>query len=575
MFSVDQVIKQNYPQLEPSSMRASITRFVLRDLLHEKDFVDFSQRYPHLTGLDFVEQVLQYFDFTYSVRDSELERIPATGRCVIVANHPIGTLDGLALIKLVSEVRKDFKVVANQLLMTLEPLHELLIPVNNMQGGTAKENINRMHKVLSDEGVVIMFPCGEVSRLRPNGVKDGKWHSGFLRLATSMKAPVLPVYVDGKNSPLFYSLSMIYKPLSTLFLVKEMFKQRSKNLPMRIGNLIPFESYGGLPINLKEKVRLFRRHLYQIDKNKKPLFKTQSAIAHPEPKVELKKAITSCQHIGKTQDGKQIYLYQHNGSSPIMREIGRLREVAFRAVGEGSGNRRDVDPYDRYYEHLILWDEDDLEIVGAYRLGNTKRILDAGQSLYSESLFDYSEQMTPYFERGLELGRSFVQPKYWGKRSLDYLWYGIGAYLNKHPEIRYLFGPVTLSNAMPKAAKDLLVFFYKLHFSNESMQLVNSKMPYHLPQDFCDAVQLQITGEDYKADFVIVKNMLANMECQIPTLYKQYSELCEPGGAQFLDFNIDPDFSDCVDGLVLVDTQLIKAKKRQRYLNGNKINVNT
>lgn len=575
MFSVDQVIKQNYPQLEPSSMRASITRFVLRDLLHEKDFVDFSQRYPHLTGLDFVEQVLQYFDFTYSVRDSELERIPATGRCVIVANHPIGTLDGLALIKLVSEVRKDFKVVANQLLMTLEPLHELLIPVNNMQGGTAKENINRMHKVLSDEGVVIMFPCGEVSRLRPNGVKDGKWQSGFLRLATSMKAPVLPVYVDGKNSPLFYSLSMIYKPLSTLFLVKEMFKQRSKNLPMRIGNLIPFESYGGLPINLKEKVRLFRRHLYQIDKNKKPLFKTQSAIAHPEPKVELKKAITSCQHIGKTQDGKQIYLYQHNGSSPIMREIGRLREVAFRAVGEGSGNRRDVDPYDRYYEHLILWDEDDLEIVGAYRLGNTKRILDAGQSLYSESLFDYSEQMTPYFERGLELGRSFVQPKYWGKRSLDYLWYGIGAYLNKHPEIRYLFGPVTLSNAMPKAAKDLLVFFYKLHFSNESMQLVNSKMPYHLPQDFCDAVQLQITGEDYKADFVIVKNMLANMECQIPTLYKQYSELCEPGGAQFLDFNIDPDFSDCVDGLVLVDTQLIKAKKRQRYLNGNKINVNT
>ncbi|MCG7531081.1 lysophospholipid acyltransferase family protein [Psychrobium sp. MM17-31] len=572
MFSVDQVIKQNYPQLEPSSLRASITRFILRDLLHEKDFVDFSQRYPHLTGLDFVEQVLQYFDFTYSVRDSELERIPATGRCVIVANHPIGSLDGLALIKLVSEVRKDFKVVANQLLMTLEPLHELLIPVNNMQGGTAKENINRMHKVLSDEGVVIMFPCGEVSRLRPNGVKDGKWHSGFLRLATSMKAPVLPIFVDGKNSPLFYSLSMIYKPLSTLFLVKEMFKQRSKNLPMRIGNLIPFESYSGLPINLKEKVRLFRRHLYQIDKNKKPLFKTQSAIAHPEPKVELKKAIAACQHIGKTQDGKQIYLYQHHGSSPVMREIGRLREVAFRAVGEGSGNRRDVDPFDRYYEHLILWDKDDLEIVGAYRLGNTKRILDAGQSLYTESLFDYSKQMTPYFERGLELGRSFVQPKYWGKRSLDYLWYGIGAYLNQHPEIRYLFGPVTLSNAMPKAAKDLLVFFYKLHFSNEDVQLVNSKMPYHLPQDFCDAVQLQITGEDYKADFVIVKNMLANMECQIPTLYKQYSELCEAGGAQFLDFNIDPDFSDCVDGLVLVDTHLIKAKKRQRYLGNNDIN---
>lgn len=568
MFSVEQVIKQNYPQLEQSPMRASFTRFVLRDLLHEKDFIDFSHRYPHLTGLDFVEQVLEYFEFTYSVRDTELERIPTTGRCVIVANHPIGSLDGLALIKLVSEVRKDFKVVANQLLMAVEPLHDMLIPVNNMQGGTAKTNINRMHKVLQDEGVIIMFPRGEVSRLGPRGVKDGEWHSGFLRLANAMKSPILPIYVNGKNSPLFYSLSMIYKPLSTLFLVKEMFKQRSKNLPMRIGNLIPFESYGSLPINLKEKVRLFRRHLYQLAKDKKPLFKTQTAIAHPEPKIELKQAVSACEHIGQTQDNKQIYLYKHHGSSPIMREIGRLREIAFRAVGEGSGNRRDVDPFDRYYEHLILWDEDDLEIVGAYRLGNTKRILDAGQSLYTESLFDYSTQMTPYFERGLELGRSFVQPKYWGKRSLDYLWYGIGAYLNKHPEIRYLFGPVTLSNAMPKAAKDLLVFFYKLHFSNEDVQLVSSKLPYHLPQGFCDAVQLQITGEDYKADFVIVKNMLANMECQIPTLYKQYSELCEPGGAQFLDFNIDPDFSDCVDGLVLVDTQKIKAKKRQRYLNG-------
>ena len=147
-----------------------------------------------------------------------------------------------------------------------------------------------------------------------------------------------------------------------------------------------------------------------------------------------------------------------------MREIGRLREIAFRAVGEGSGNRRDVDPYDRYYEHLILWDVEDLEIVGAYRLGNTSQMLEAEQALYTQSLFNYTEQMTPYFDNGLELGRSFVQPKYWGKRSLDYLWYGIGAYLKKHPKIRYLFGPVTLSNSMPKAAKDLLVYFYKLHF---------------------------------------------------------------------------------------------------------------
>ncbi|AWB66848.1 GNAT family N-acetyltransferase [Saccharobesus litoralis] len=568
MFSVDQVIKQTYPQLEQRPMFGSIAKRVLRGLLHEKDFVEFGEQYPHLTGLDFVEQVLEKFEFTYTIRDKELERIPATGRCVIIANHPIGTLDGLALIKLVSEVRKDFKVVANQVLMAIEPLHSLLLPVNNMNGGTPKENIQRIQDYLSNEGVVIIFPAGEVSRLGPSGVKDGDWRGGFLRMATAAQAPILPIYVNGKNSPLFYGLSAICKPLSTMLLVKEMFKQQSKTLPMRIGELIPYESYRSLPVSNKEKVRIFRRHLYRIAKKKKPLFVTQSAIAHPEPRQELKTAIEECEHIGATADNKQIYLYQYQGSSPIMREIGRLREVAFRAVGEGSGLRRDVDRYDSYYEHLILWDANDLEIVGAYRLGDTARILANGNKLYTETLFNYQHGMQKYFDQGLELGRSFVQPRYWGKRSLDYLWYGIGAYLVKNPQIRYMFGPVSISDALPKAAKDLLVYFYNLHFSDDSVELARSKIPYDLPKDFAENIQAQITGQDYKADFMALKDLLANMGCNVPTLYKQYSEVCEPGGVQFLDFNVDPDFNDCVDGLVLVDTQMLKAKKRARYMAG-------
>lgn len=568
MFSVDQVIKQNYPQLEQRPVWSSITKFILRGLLHEKDFIEFAEKYPHLTGLDFVEQVLDYFDFTYTIRDKELERIPAEGRCVIIANHPIGSLDGLALIKLVSEVRKDFKVVANQLLMAIEPLHDILLPVNNMGGGTPKENIQRIQKYLADEGVVIIFPAGEVSRLSPSGVKDGDWHSGFLRIANAAKSPVLPIFVDGKNSPMFYGLSMVYKPLSTLFLVKEMFKQHAKTLPMRIGELIPHESFNNLPISNKEKVRMFKRHLYRIGKKKKPLFATQSSIAHPEPRQELKQAIEACDRIGQTQDGKLIYLYSYEGSSPIMREIGRLREVAFRAVGEGSGLRRDVDKYDSYYEHLILWDEDDLEIVGAYRLGDTSRIIDEqGQKgLYTDTLFDYGEGMQPYFSQGLELGRSFVQPRYWGKRSLDYLWYGIGAYLVKNDHIRYMFGPVSISDALPKTAKDMLVYFYRLHFSSDSSSIAKSKIPYDLPKDFAETMKTQITGEDYKTDFTALKDLLANMGCNVPTLYKQYSEVCEPGGVQFLDFNVDPDFNDCVDGLVLVDINKLKEKKRKRYM---------
>lgn len=567
MFTVDEVIERNLPSLQNHPFLTQVTKFALRRLLHEREFIEFAEQYPHLTGLDFVEQVLDYFDFSYTITDRELERIPSHGRCIIVANHPIGSLDGLALIKLVSEVRKDFKVVANELLMTVEPLEKLLLPVNNMGGRTVRENIKGIQNYLTNDGLVIIFPAGEVSRLKPSGIKDTNWNGGFLKLALATQTPILPMYIQGKNSTSFYFLSMLYKPLSTLFLVKEMFKQQDKSMPVRIGELIPYQSFKGMQLNKKEKIRLFQRHLYRIGKQKKGCFKTESAIARPEPKNELKHAIKQCSLIGQTADKKDIYLYQFLDSSPIMREIGRLREVAFRAVGEGSGSRRDIDKYDAYYEHLILWDDKASEIVGAYRLGNTQKIVErySQKGLYTDSLFNYGQQMQPYFHQGLELGRSFVQPKYWGMRSLDYLWYGIGAYLKQNPNIRYLFGPVSMSNSMPKAAKDLMVYFYKLYFQS-TFDLASSKRPYQISEIVLNELKTAFSGHDYKQDFMKLKSMLANMGCNVPTLYKQYSELAEVGGVQFLDFGVDPDFADCIDGLVLVDIHKLKPNKKARYL---------
>ncbi|WP_017443681.1 GNAT family N-acyltransferase [Gayadomonas joobiniege] len=567
MFTVDEVIEKNLPQLQKHPLLTSITRAALRRLLHEREFIEFGEKYPHLKGLDFVEQVLDYFDFSYTISARDLERIPSHGRCVIIANHPIGSLDGLALIKLLSEVRKDFKVVANELLMAISPLRELLLPVNNMGGGTARENIRGIQDYLNNEGAVLIFPAGEVSRLKPIGIRDSKWNGGFLKFAKATHSPILPIHVSGKNSTSFYLLSMMYKPLSTLFLVKEMFRQQDKNMPVKVGELIPYDGFKGLQLNNKEQIRLFQRHLYRIGKQKKGCFATESAIARAENRDELKAALKKCMHLGHTSDNKDIYLYRFTDSSPVMREIGRLREVAFRAVGEGSGKRRDIDKYDAYYEHLILWDEKDAEIVGAYRLGDTQKIVsEYGQnSLYTDSLFNYAEQMEVYLTRGLELGRSFVQPKYWGRRSLDYLWYGIGAYLRQHPEIRYLFGPVSMSNSMPKAAKDLMVYFYKLHFQKNT-EIARHKQPYQIPNDTVSALKEEFTGESYKEDFVKLKSMLANMGTSIPTLYKQYSELCDDGGVEFLDFGVDPDFADCIDGLVLVDIQKLKDNKKARYL---------
>lgn len=567
MLNVEQMIQQQLPQVTPKNWLYRPVKGVLSYLLHEQEFQNFALRYPHLQGMEFVEQVLDYFNFSYAVRDNELERIPSAGRVVIIANHPIGSLDGLALLKLVSDIRPDVKVLANQLLMALEPLHNLLLPVNNMNGGTERRRLDAIQQHLAAEGAVILFPAGEVSRLKPNGIRDGKWHSGFLRFATQANAPILPIYIDGRNSMWFYSASMLYKPLASVLLVKEMFRQKQKTISMRIGEQIPCDSFSNLSLELPAKVKLFKKHLYRLAKDKPALFKTQSAIAHPEERTVLKKAVESCKLLGETGDGKLIYLYQHQQSSPILREIGRLRELAFRAVGEGSGLRRDIDRFDSHYEHLILWDKEDLEIVGAYRFANTTKVI-ANQGLaglYTASLFQFSENMQPYLAQGLELGRSFVQPKYWGKRSLEYLWYGIGAYLKQSPELRYLFGGVSLSNNYPKAAQDLMVYFYSLYFSKEPHTAVSNR-PYHLPQSIMQELQQHFCGNNYTEDFVQLKHLLANMGVSIPTLYKQYSELCEPGGVQFLAFGSDPDFADCIDGLVLVDIQQIKAAKRARYL---------
>lgn len=570
IFTVDKVVETNLPTLNQSPWLAKPAKAMLRYLLNEKQCNDIANQFSYLQGIDFVEQVLASFDFSFTVPDNEIENIPCEGRVVIFANHPIGSLDALALIKLISEVRPDIKVVANELLMALEPLHNILLPVRNMTGGTPKQHLEKIHQHLRNEGAVLIFPSGEVSRLRPQGVRDTQWQAGFLKMAISCNAPLLPMFVDAKNSATFYGASMIYKPLASLLLVKEMFKQAKRNMPIRIGELIPFDALRSADFPLKTKVKLLKNHLYRIGKDRSPLFTTQSAIAHPGERHELQQALAQCELLGTTQDNKLIYLYQHKDSSPIMREIGRLREIAFRAVGEGTGKRRDTDKYDSYYQHLVLWDCDELEIVGAYRFASAARVhADQGSNtLYSESLFQYHDAFAPYFEQGLELGRSFVQPKYWGKRSLDYLWYGIGAYLAKHPEYRYLFGPVSISNQLPGSAKEMLVHFYLQQFATDS-ELAVSMSPFGISQSQRQLFDNLYASDDYQENFKQLKQTLASMGSAVPTLYKQYGELCQADGVKFLAFGVDADFGDCIDGLVLVDIQKLKAKKRARYIDSH------
>jgi hypothetical protein len=314
---------------------------------------------------------------------------------------------------------------------------------------------------------------------------------------------------------------------------------------------------------------MLRRHLYRLGKKKSGLFETEKRIAHPESRQALKQELRKGELLGETNDGKKIILADWFPESAVIREIGRLRELSFRKVGEGTGRRRDLDRFDQHYRHLVLWDDEALEIAGAYRLGEGGRILEQRgvEGFYSATLFNYNAPFLRYLEGSLELGRSFVQPRYWGSRALDYLWQGLGAYLRHHTEIRYLYGPVSISAHYPRAARDMLVYFYR-HYFGDDEACADSSNPYRLSEQGRVECETVFSGDDYAADLQELKHRLSIYNLAIPTLYKQYTDLCEPGGVRFLDFGVDPDFAGCTDGFILVDLSRVKPGKRKRYIGG-------
>lgn len=565
MIDSKDVITRFLPQLERSPrLHSGLTRFLAR-LFHQDEINDFIQQNKHMSHVDFLETVNQRLGLSYTVSNSCLENVPVSGRVVIIANHPLGSLDGLALLELIYSVRKDVKIVVNDMLWALSPLRPFFLPINNLsQGKKTKANLTAIQQALEDETAVIFFPAGEVSRLTPKGVRDGRWRSGFLKMAKRTQSPILPIHVGGQNSRFFYGLSLIAKPLSALFLVREMFKNVSLTVPIKIGKLIPFSSFSGMLTSSKESISRFKQHVYGLKREREELFETERAIAHPENRKALIDELLNCQRLGETADGKSIYLLEDTRDSALLREIGRLREIAFRTVGEGTGNRRDMDKYDYYYKHIFLWDHADMELVGSYRIADIHK-LTPEQTLYSETLFSYEDSLRKKFPMAMELGRSFVQPKYWGKRSLDYLWFGIGAYLRQNPHIRYLFGAVSLSNDYPAFAKDMLAYYFSKYYRAD-FNLARSFNPYRIkPVQKAKLEQLFYHLEKEDA-FKVLKKELAKMGVSVPTLFKQYSDLCEDGGVTFYDFGVDPDFGDCVDSVVWVDMLKLKEKKRKRYI---------
>lgn len=502
------------------------------------------KRITDVSGLEFVDQALELFNVSCHSSQFSRRNIPARGRAIIVADHPLNTLQALALLRLVGEIRSDVCLVSADLLSDWPQLRKHVTHFDISGRAAMRGSLRAILDLLQGGHALILFPPAGFARFAPGRNPVDRWHRRLLRLALAAQAPLLPVRVRGKG----------YRP--------PFLPSIRHDMHVHVGEPVPCNALHGAQ-TLRSRSKLVRRHLMLAAKGKPGLLPTEKTIIHPQHPQALRAELKQSPLLGETADGHRIYLFDYREDSAVMREIGRLREYTFRAVGEGTGRRQDVDRYDRYYRHIVLWNETELEIAGAYRLGEAGSVLAAHGTagLYSAELFQFGEELLQKLPRAVELGRSFVQPHYWNKRGLEYLWYGIGAYLAQNPGIKYVYGPVSISNVYPEPAKQAIVGFYSRYFGGK--EEARARKPFLV----CEAETIPFAGDDYERDFLRLKEYLAYFDAKVPALYKQYTELCEPGGAQFLAFNIDPDFNWCVDGLVWLELDSIKPKKRARYLN--------
>ncbi len=570
MVNVEMLLKKEHPALFKfpeifSKPIVGLTRLLVR----ENSINHFMSIHETKSGLDFVNAALKHLNVSYKVIHNEIENIPVMGKVIIIANHPLGALDALSLIQMVCSVRADkkVKIVANKMLSSIPQLKEFIISVDNINDKVPKHSLRQIDAALQAEEAVIFFPSGEVSRAGLFGIKESVWKGGFIRFAKRNSTPVLPIFIKARNSSLFYAASWVYKPLGTLLLSHEMFAAKNQAFDFKIGEMVAPRAFNDSGMSDKHHARLFRKHVLRLSKGKAGIYPTERSIVHPGSRQDIRQELKNGERLGSTSDNKQIYLIEHDSAPNLLNEIGRLREYSFRKVGEGSGKSCDIDGYDRYYHHLVLWDDDELEVVGAYRIGECGWILSwlGKEGLYLNELCDIDDNFDPILDDAIELGRSFVQPKYWGSRALDYLWQGIGAYLSHNPQIKYMIGPVSISGNFPKNAQDALVYFYS-HYYGSNHAMLRAKSPYHLSEFVRAEFTAFFKGDDYDEDFRRLKNYLKSFDLSVPTLYKQYTELCEEGGVEFIDFGIDVDFNNCIDGYILVDIRKIKEVKRQRYM---------
>ena len=523
----------------------------------------------HTRGIDFVDRLIRKLKITYNVNEEEINRIPKTGPFITISNHPYGGIDSMLLVKVISSVRTDYKVMANFLLQRVDPIKEFILPVNPFEDRkdvrSSVAGIKESFRHLDEGHSLGIFPAGEVSsyNIHSVAISDKLWQEPVLKMIKKAQVPVVPIYFTGNNSRLFHLLGLIHPSLRTVRLPSELFNKKKKPIRIRIGNPISVKDQNEFK-EIARFGRFLRAKTYalgsalEVHKFFKPSISRSVKIEDIMPATDNEIIEQEVNQL------RELYLLFESGEfqvfcAPsfcipyIMNELGRLREKTFRLVGEGTNRSIDVDEFDLYYHQLFVWDNKAKKIVGAYRVGKGKEILSqyGFKGFYIQSLFRISPKFYPYLEQAMELGRSFIIEEYQKKPlPLFLLWKGILYFLIKNPEYRYLIGPVSISNRFSEFSKEMIIrYIMANHYNYEFSRMIKPRKKFDIAgfPDVDTEIIMEAASDLNKFDKFIKDVDTSNYN--MPVLLKKYLKQ----NGKIIGFNIDPLFNNALDGLLILD----------------------
>jgi putative hemolysin len=536
----------------------------------------------------FPDKALDALNVTYDLAPEDIARLMSTnGPVIVVANHPFGGVEGLVLASILRALRCDVKFMANYLLASIPEMRGMLIAVDPFKReSSVRDNIKPVRESIQwvmNGGMLVVFPAGEVSRfdVQTGTAIDPPWSPTIARIIRMTGAPVLPVFFQGTNSAAFHMAGMVHPLLRTAMLPNELFNKDREAIQVRAGDLVPFsklETFGQdddmtAYLRLRTYILAHRGDKTEvrsiaafIRKAKHDTFGAIMPPQDPEVMAEEIRRLSPSQTL--VESNEHVVLQATSDQIPrLLLEIGRLREISFRAVGEGTGKAVDLDRFDHSYTHLFIWNREKKEVVGAYRLGRTDEILrrKGARGLYTSTLFRYQQGFFQRLGPALELGRSFIRMECQKSYApLLLLWKGIGRFIVDNPQYKSLFGPVSMSDEYQTLSKQLMVGYLKAaRYQNDMAGFVKARKPHRAKPlkgwDIDAAVRL------LKDDVDAVSELIAGIEHDrkgVPVLLKQYLKL----GGRIIGFNVDPAFGNVLDGLIMVDLTKTDPRMRERYL---------